>query len=148
MRLRRIVLVTLVGAVVAAPIAALHAQPADRRQRVVLPAAPRDTVLAEMRVMLESLNGVLHGLATGDLAAAEKAARASGLATAADVEPEIKRALPPPFLRLGMQTHRGFDRLAEQLRTGASRDAVVASLADVTSRCVACHAAYRLDEAR
>jgi hypothetical protein len=148
MTLRRIALITLVGAVVAVPLATSHAQPADQRQRIVVPAAARDRVLAEMRAMLESVNGVLRALGTGDLAAAEKAARASGLATAADVEPEVKRALPPQFLSLGMQTHRGFDRLADELRAGAARERAVASLAEVTSLCVACHAAYRLDEAR
>lgn len=148
MMLRRFILVALVGAVVAVPLATPEAQPADRRQRIVVPPAARERVLAEMRAMLESVNGVLRALATGDLAAGEKAARASGLATAADVEPEVKRALPPQFLSLGMQTHRGFDRVAEELRAGAAREAIVASLAEVTSLCVACHAAYRLDEAR
>ena len=148
MMLRRFILVALVGAVVAVPLATPEAQPVDRRQRIVVPPAARERVLAEMRAMLESVNGVLRGLATGDLAAGEKAARASGLATAADVEPEVKRALPPQFLSLGMQTHRGFDRVAEELRAGAAREAIVASLAEVTSLCVACHAAYRLHEAR
>lgn len=148
MMLRRFILLALVGAVVAVPLATPEAQPVDRRQRIVVPPAARERVLAEMRAMLESVNGVLRALATGDLAAGEKAARASGLATAADVEPEVKRALPPQFLSLGMQTHRGFDRVAEELRAGAAREAIVASLAEVTSLCVACHAAYRLDEAR
>ena len=148
MMLRRFILVALVGAVVAVPLVTPEAQPVDRRQRIVVPPAARERVLAEMRAMLESVNGVLRALATGDLAAGEKAARASGLATAADVEPEVKRALPPQFLSLGMQTHRGFDRVAEELRAGAAREAIVASLAEVTSLCVACHAAYRLDEAR
>lgn len=148
MMLRRFILVALVGAVVAVPLATPEAQPVDRRQRIVVPPAARERVLAEMRAMLESVNGVLRALATGDLAAGEKAARASGLATAADVEPEVKRALPPQFLSLGMQTHRGFDRVAEELRAGAAREAIVASLAEVTSLCVACHAAYRLHEAR
>lgn len=148
MMLRRFILVALVGAVVAVPLVTPEAQPVDRRQRIVVPPAARERVLAEMRAMLESVNGVLRALAAGDLAAGEKAARASGLATAADVEPEVKRALPPQFLSLGMQTHRGFDRVAEELRAGAAREAIVASLAEVTSLCVACHAAYRLDEAR
>lgn len=148
MMLRRFILLALVGAVVAVPLATPEVQPVDRRQRIVVPPAARERVLAEMRAMLESVNGVLRALATGDLAAGEKAARASGLATAADVEPEVKRALPPQFLSLGMQTHRGFDRVAEELRAGAAREAIVASLAEVTSLCVACHAAYRLDEAR
>jgi cytochrome c556 len=147
MMLRRFVLVAMVTALVAAPLARLQAQPVDRRQRIVVPAAARDRVLAEMRAMLESVNGVLRGLSSGDRAAAEKAARAAGLATAADVQPEVKRALPPPFLSLGMQTHRAFDRLADELRGGASGEAVLTTLAEVTSLCVACHAAYRLDAA-
>jgi hypothetical protein len=148
MMLRRFIILALVGAVAAVSLATPEAQPVDRRQRIVVPPAARDRVLAEMRAMLESVHGVLRALATGDLAAGEKAARASGLATAADVEPEVKRALPPQFLSLGMQTHRGFDRVAENLRAGAAREAIVASLAEVTSLCVGCHAAYRLDEAR
>lgn len=122
--------------------------PADARQRIVLVPAARDRILAEMRAMLESLGGVVQGLAAGDLAAAEKAARAAGMAAAADVQPEIKGQLPPGFRELGMQTHLAFDRLADGLRAGASRDGALRSVADVTARCVACHAAWRLDEAR
>jgi hypothetical protein len=150
---RRVALACLLAGTLVAPLAASHAQhvhprPADPRQRVVLAAGPRDMVLAEMRAMLESVNGVLHALAGGDLAAAEKAARASGLATAADMDPAIRAALPPAFLQLGMQTHRAFDGLADRLRAGASREAALTGLAGVTANCVACHAAYRLDEAR
>jgi hypothetical protein len=78
----------------------------------------------------------------------EMAARASGLATAADVSPEIKCALPSGFLVLGMRTHRSFDALGDEHAAGASRDQALRSLAAVTAHCVACHAAYRLDAAR
>jgi hypothetical protein len=142
---RRAALAALLAVAVAAPLAAQDARPPDPRQRVPLPPAARDTVLAEMRAMLASIDGVLRGLAAGDQGAAEQAARASGLATAAEVDPAIKRALPPAFLQLGMQTHQGFDRLADRLRAGVPRDAALAGLAEVTARCVACHAAYRLD---
>jgi hypothetical protein len=127
----------------------LEAQaPTDARQRIVLPAPARDKILAEMRAMLQSLSGVLHALAANDLAGAEQAARASGMGTAADVQPEIRMQLPPAFLQLGMQTHRGFDALADQLKGGGARETVLKSLASLTSNCVGCHAAYRLDEAR
>ncbi len=122
--------------------------PLDTRQRLVLAPAQRDKILAEMRLMLGSVGGIVQGLATDDLAAAEKAARASGMAVAADVDPQIKKLLPQQFLELGMQTHRGFDKLADQIKTGGGRDDTIRGLAVLTGNCVACHATYRLDEAR
>lgn len=124
------------------------AQTGDARQRLALPPAGRDKVLAEMRLMLESVNGILQGVTANDLPAVEKAARASGMAMAVDVDPQIMQALPPPFRELGMQTHRGFDALADQIKGGGTRDDAVRGLARVTNNCVACHAIYRLDESR
>ena len=123
-------------------------QPTDARQRVVLTAAARDKILAEMRDMLGALHGVIRALSVGDLAAAEQAARGAGMGVAVDVRPEVRAQLPPPFLQLGMQTHRAFDALADQLKAGASGQEALKAITGLTSNCVACHAAYRLDEAR
>jgi cytochrome c556 len=121
---------------------ATHAhQVTDTRQQVSLTPAQRDAVLAEMRTMLGSVSGVLHGLSTNDHQAIEKAARASGMAMA--VDPTLVAKLPQPFLQLGMATHKKFDQLADLARTRASADQVVRSLADVTTNCVTCHAMYR-----
>lgn len=127
--------------------AAAAPQAADTRQRLVLPAAPRDQVLAEMRLMLQSVNGILEGLVAGDPLAVEKAARASGMAAAADVAPRIRQRLPQAFLALGMGTHKGFDALADRMAAGGTRDDAIRELAGLTARCVTCHATYRLDEA-
>lgn len=121
---------------------ATHAhQVTDSRQQVLLTPAERDAVLAEMRLMLGSVSGILHGLAANDRPAIEKAARASGMAMA--VDPGLEQKLPRPFLELGMATHRKFDQLADLAKTDAPADEVVRSLADVTTSCVACHAMYR-----
>jgi hypothetical protein len=56
--------------------------PGDQRQRLTLPPQARDRVLAEMRHMLQSVNGILRGVAANDLVAVEKAARAAGTAMA------------------------------------------------------------------
>ena len=117
----------------------------DARQRVVVTAAARDSILTEMRAMLEAVHGILHGLAANDPAVAAKAARAVGMAAAADTEPEIKRQLPPAFLQLGMQTHASFDRLADRLGAGGRPEELLGAVAGVTSHCVACHGAYRFD---
>jgi hypothetical protein len=116
-------------------------QVTDTRQRVALTSAERDAVLAEMRLMLGSVSGVLQGLAADDRAAVEKAARASGMVMA--VDPRLKQKLPRQFLEMGMATHRKFDQLADAAKGGAPSDQALRSLADLTTHCVACHAMYR-----
>lgn len=118
----------------------------DMRHRLTAPGPARDMVLAEMRRMLESVNAILHAVQANDLAAIERAARASGMAMAADVDPRLRERLPPPFLQLGMATHRGFDELADAVKAGGTREQALAALGRITSNCVACHAVYRLEE--
>jgi hypothetical protein len=119
----------------------------DTRERILLPAPARNMVLAEMRQMLISMEGVLTGLAQGNPALAAEAARASGVAAAVDVAPEIAARLPEAFIQLGMATHQGYDDLAESLQAGAAQQEVLAAFAELTQNCVACHATYRIDEA-
>ena len=122
--------------------------PGDQRQRLTLPPQARDKVLAEMRHMLESVNGILRGVAANDLVAVEKVARAAGTAMAVEMDPAMMRQLLPAFRELGLQTHRAFDDLADRIKAGGTRDDAIRGLAGVTGNCVACHALYRLDEAR
>ena len=139
--------VLLFGILAAAGPAAAQ-QATDARQQVVLPAPARDKILAEMREMLGALHGVLRSLGLGDRAAAETAARGAGMSVATEVKPEVRAQLPPAFLQLGMQTHRGFDALADQLKAGATTEEALKAMAALTGNCVACHATYRLEPAR
>jgi hypothetical protein len=127
-------------------VRAQHAAPAvDERERIVLPAPARNMVLAEMRMMLESVTGVVTALSEGDTAAAAEAARASGMVMA--VDPHLVELLPAAFVELGMATHRGFDALADQLEQGADQGTALAELGTLMQNCNACHATYRADEA-
>jgi len=114
----------------------------DRRQAVTLPPEARDAVLAEMRTMLGSLDGIVTGLAKGDSTAIRQAAAASGLATAAD--PHLEELLPEQFLTWGMATHQQFDTLAASAASGATADSTLAQLSRITQLCVSCHATYRI----
>ena len=60
----------------------------------------------------------------------------------------LKKKLPPQFLQTGTKTHQRFDQLATAARQGATRDDILKRLAAITGYCVACHATYRLEEAR
>ena len=121
-------------------------QATDTRERVHLTPAERDAKLVGMRTMLKSLSGIMQGLVANDLVMAQKAARASGITMVPD--PDLEKKLPLPFRQLGKRTHQRFDALADALKTGAGRDAVLRRLAAITASCVTCHDTYRLDERR
>lgn len=140
--------VIVLGSIGYSAAAEPHESSADTRQRLVLAPAHRSMMLAEMRQMLGSVNGILQGLATGDLPAAEKAARTSGMTGSADMNPHIKERLPRQFLEWAMHTHHGFDGLADRIKSGGSQADIIRELAKLTGNCVACHAVYRLDDAR
>lgn len=114
---------------------------ADGRTPIRLPIEARDAVLAEMRLMLGSVQAVIDGVARSDTTAIRNAAAASGMVMAAD--PALANVLPKAFLQYGMATHQAFDSLAASASRGPSM--AVERLARITSTCVACHAAYRLE---
>ncbi len=120
----------------------------DGRQRLVLPRADREVVLAEMRTMLESVSGVVKGLANNDTAGAERALRGPGMMHALQGNQRLRKQLPKGFLDLGDQLHKGLDDLADRLKAGATKEEGLKMLGTVTATCVACHATYRLDERR
>ena len=117
----------------------------DVRQRVEIPRAQRNEILAEMRGMLESLRGILFGLAIGDLAAVRKAAAASSVEASAN--PELDRRLPKVFLQFRFQTHDGFNSLADEARSGSAQAVLLTKVAGITNNCVGCHQAFRVVEA-
>ncbi len=139
----------LLGAVAGSPAAqGPGAVPTDNRERLLAPAPARTKILFEMRGMLEALEGVLDALARGDRVAAAEAARHAGVAHAVDAAPQMQRVLPAAFVEAGLETHRAFDALATFLERPGDERGALAELAALTGRCVACHAVWRLDEAR
>ena len=118
---------------------------ADGRTAVLLAPNERDLVLTEMRGLLGSVQGVVDGVKAGNLRQVAEAARASGMAAAADVNPALMAKLPLEFKQLGLGLHRRFDEMASQADSGASREDILAGLSTQLSACVACHASYRIE---
>jgi uncharacterized membrane protein/cytochrome c556 len=118
----------------------------DQRQPIVVPEPARQTVLFEMRQMLEALNGVLEASAPPfDRRAVSEAALSGGTRIAVDMDPAMARRLPEAFVQLGSSTHEDFDDLARTVEEGASRDTVLSRLSALTAKCVSCHASYQLE---
>ncbi len=116
----------------------------DQRIAIHLAPAERDLVLGEMRQMLHSVHNLVTGLSAGDPKIMEQAARASGMAMAADVNPILVAKLPLAFKQQGMSVHRDFDALADTIARGADQATVLRDFTGITARCVGCHTAYRL----
>lgn len=115
----------------------------DTREEIVVPAAVRQSVRAEMRQMLGALDRALGSAAGDDAGGVAEAARSGGTAIAVDMDPALADALPAEFLQLGMATHQAFDAVAAAAETGLGADSVLAALHQVTNHCVACHTTYR-----
>lgn len=116
----------------------------DGRTAVILDPAERDFVLAEMRGLLTSAQGVMQGLSDQDLGAVEQAARASGMAVSHTVPPALILKLPIEFKQAGFAMHGGFDQIAMAARDQETPEMIQARLAALLNECVACHQLYRL----
>jgi hypothetical protein len=116
----------------------------DQRTAVVLASGERDLILAEMRGLLAGTHDVLDGIDRGDRQRIATAARAVGMASAADVNPALMAKLPLPFKQLGMSVHGDMDALAQAAEAGKPLPELQRMLTGTLSKCVACHSAWQL----
>lgn len=122
----------------------------DGRMEIALAAAERDQILAEMRLLLKAVDGVVRGLGESnpDRKQMEAAARAAGVEMAADAEPRIMAKLPLPFKQMGMSIHKDMDVLADAIARQETPQLILQRLSSMTARCSACHDMYRFGTSR
>ena len=116
----------------------------DGREVIWLEPQQRDLVLAEMRTFVSSLRDINQALATDDSELFQEASLRVGLDAQQGVPLDMMKALPLPFKKLGMDTHKKFDVLAESSRQGADSKELLLELSQLMNNCIACHAAYQL----
>jgi hypothetical protein len=116
----------------------------DGRTAILLNTDEKDLVLEEMRNMLSSVQGIVEGLSEQDLSRVANASRTSGSSMARQVPPALMTKLPLEFKQLGHSVHTGFDELTVAAKQEETSDMILSRLSGQLSRCVACHAAYRL----
>jgi hypothetical protein len=116
----------------------------DGRTAVVLQAGERDLILSEMRGLLVATQGILDGANNGDMQRISKAARAAGMAGAADVNPVLMAKLPLELKQLGMSVHREMDDIASVAESGQPPAEILKMASNVLTKCVACHATWQL----
>lgn len=117
----------------------------DGRTLLVLDEAEKALVLTEMRTMLLSVEGIVTALPDNDLEVVADAARKSGMGMQKDIPGSLMMKLPLEFKQLGMATHTGFDEIAAAAGDGETTQMILDRLGENLSRCVACHALYRVN---
>ncbi|ALA60364.1 cytochrome c [Nitrospira moscoviensis] len=122
----------------------------DGRTEILLAPAERDQILAEMRQLLKAVDGVVRGLGDPqpDRTTMEQAARAAGMAMAADTSPAIMAKLPLPFKQMGMSIHKDMDALADAVVQQETPQQILQRLSSMTVRCTTCHDLYRFGAGR
>jgi cytochrome c556 len=119
------------------------AAPADARFNLRLTPAEQSQFLAEMRVMLGSVQGIVQGIAESDREAIANFARISGNRMARATPASVRAKLPPAFQELGGPTHLMFEELGLRAETD-DMDQLAALLGRTLHQCMACHAAFRI----
>lgn len=118
----------------------------DGRQAVLLSKDERNALLLEMRVWLQSSQGVLAAAAEKDFDAVIKSAKASGMGAEADTPGSLFRKLPVEMKALGFDTRKKFDDIAATAEKSKDSNQVVTKLSIAMNNCIACHATYRFIE--
>lgn len=133
------------AAVSAAPfVPVAKAAESDQRIEVVLDAGERATLLAGMRVYLESIQSLTAALAESRAQHAEASVRRSGAKMLQDVSPLTALKLPVGFMSMSLDTHDKFDQLADRIARSASRTEVLSDLTAILANCTSCHMTYRV----
>lgn len=115
----------------------------DGRARIELSAREREEIRAGMRAYLESIQGIVEGLARHKMGEVAKSAAKGGERMLADVSLQLVMKLPPDFVMISADTHRKLDELASVARETRTKLAVTEKLAEVLENCTSCHAQYK-----
>ena len=119
------------------------------RESVLFPPALRTRFLGNMRGHLASLSRIEEAMAKGNFdKVAELAEQQLGMTSMARHGANaLARYMPMGMRRIGSGMHHAASRLAltaQDASVTSDTRAVLRALTDVTSRCVACHSAYRI----
>lgn len=115
----------------------------DAREKIQLSFREREQIRAGMRAYLESVQGIVEGLAQHKMAVVARNADKSGERMVADVPVALALRLPPQFVLMSVDTHRKFDELAKAARETRTKLAVTSKLNEVLMNCTSCHAMFR-----
>lgn len=117
----------------------------DGRLAIQLTFDEKKLILDEMRTFLANTQIIIQAVSNDDLSNAIIAAKKVGLAAQEAVPDSLVGKLPLAFKELGLDTHKKFDELAMDAEDMDDKEQTLKLLAELLNNCIACHAAYRLE---
>jgi hypothetical protein len=117
----------------------------DSRELVQFPEMMQQHMMANMRDHLKSINEILSSLGSGDLdTAAQIAEQRLGMSSLGSHNAShMAKFMPEGMRQAGTSMHKAASRFALKAEEGELLPAYKL-LSEITSACVACHAAYRI----
>ncbi len=114
------------------------------RNAIVLSQGDRELVLEEMRAMLVATQQIIDGVARDDRQQIITAAKAGGMGSAIDLDPNFLSKLPLEFKTLGFSMHSDMDAISKAAEKQVPLPEISGMLAATLTKCVACHGAWEL----
>jgi hypothetical protein len=116
---------------------------AAERIQLSVTAKERKFVLKEMRMMLESLQGILMALESRDMKALAEAAGSSGNVMLRALPPTLMAKVPKEFRMLARDSHILFTDIEREAKAGADNTKIIGLLSEQLGVCTACHDTYQ-----
>lgn len=116
----------------------------DGRTAIIMTEGNRDFALSEMRVFLESLQGINEGVLAQDTQKIISAAKLSGNGNPEPAPQGLIKSLPIGFKTLGMTTHKMFDEIVEMNSKSIDVKATQVQVNAILNNCIACHKTYKI----
>lgn len=140
--LKRLMLLMILCFINASAIAA-EPPVKETRQHLGFTPIEQTVFLADMRVMLQTVQDIINAIAKEDRGAMILAAKQSGNQMARNTPMSIKKKLPASFQAIGGPMHLGFEEFAIRAETDEMPE-LTAYLGQLMGKCMACHAAFTI----
>lgn len=116
----------------------------DGRTAIIMSEGNRDYAMSEMRMFLESLEGINEGVLEQNQQKIINAAKKSGTEKSEVAPQGLIKSLPIGFKTLGMSTHKMFDEIVKMNSKTKDFKGVQKQVNTILNNCVSCHKTYKI----
>ena len=120
----------------------------DKRLSIRMKYDHREFVMSEMRHFVEGVQRINEVILTKNPKLIIEAGIRSGRGVGEHAPKGLIKSVPLAFKKIGMDTHRKFDEIAETAKTNFDPKVTQKQLDGLLRNCIACHSSFRIDADR